>query len=529
MVFQMYQIFILVKNNEWKSIKKNTSKFKRWQSKNLFLYFFKTVAVKIARSLCMKKKIKILKITALLGLLLFRPYVLSAQSAVVSGLIGLDEALQAAARTVEANLAPRTEIAVYKISAEHEEISNYLCDDLNDIFVRNGKLLPLAREAALRAVDAEQKYQMSGLVSDASIVGIGHNLGAKVVITGTFDRYADFSQLRLRAIDVRSSRLVAAYTARIRNKDTVLLNITTPYVTAPLPKVSENVLAILNRGKDLYAEGKNDAAILEFDRALASDKNLGEALLYRGNAYSEKKDFDRAIADYTQAIRIDPNYVLAYNNRGITYYEKGLYDIAIMDYNQALRLNPNSADTYNNLGLAYFEKKDFDRAITDYTQSIRIDPNYALAYINRGNTYNEKGLLDIAIMDYNQALRLNPNLIESYYNRGLAYLKKKDFDLAITDFTQAILISPNNAAAYSMRGLTYFRMKGNIERAIADYNQALHLNPNDAIAHFNRGNSYFFKRDYGLAIIDFEATLRINPNHSGAKVWLENARLLQRR
>ena len=67
--------------------------------------------------------------------------------------------------------------------------------------------------AALASVDKEYQFQMSGMVSDASAVGIGHYLRAKVVLTGSFSRYAGFSQLRLRAIDVRSSQVLTLYTA----------------------------------------------------------------------------------------------------------------------------------------------------------------------------------------------------------------------------------------------------------------------------------------------------------------------------
>jgi tetratricopeptide (TPR) repeat protein len=440
----------------------------------------------------MKNVFNRLRFTAIFVALFFliMPFVLFAQSTEVSGLVGLDEGLQAAARAVELNVAPGTEIAVYKISTEHEEIGNYLCDELIDFFTRSRRLVPLAREAALRVVDTEQKYQMSGLVSDASAVGIGHSLGAKVVITGTFDRYADFSQLRLRAIDVRSSAQVAAYTARIRNRDTVLTNITAPYGTAPLPQVSENVLTYLNRGKDFYAESRYDSAIYEFDRALYSDNNLFEAYLFRGYAYIEKGFYDQAIADYTQAIRIDPNYANAYYNRGN----------------------------------AYNGKRDFDRAIADYTQAIRINPNYAYAYTNRGNVYQDgKNDYERAIADYTQAIRIDPNSSLAYFNRGLAYYNKKDYDRTIADCTQAIRINPNVADYFNERGRAYFNKK-DYDRAIADFTQAIRIDSNHEYAYFNLGSTYYNKKDYDRAIANFTQALRNNPNNESAKRWLDEAR-----
>jgi tetratricopeptide (TPR) repeat protein len=410
-------------------------------------------------------------------------------TSVVSGLLSLDDAIEAAAEAIEGRVANGSEIAVYKITASHDAIGDYLAEDLNDKISMRGNLIPLARGAALRNVDAEQQFQMSGMVSDASAVGIGHYLGAKVVITGTFDRYADFSQLRIRAIDVQTSALLYSYTARIHNGDRVLANITAPLGTIQAPRITENALDHLNRGKDLFAENKFDVAIAEFDKAITINRNLVEAYFYKGNAYSEKGDYDRAIVDYTQAIRLDPNKASAYYNRGVAYFYKG----------------------------------DYDRAIADYNQAIRLDPNYAWAYINRGNAYNRKSDYDRAIADYNQAIRLDPDDADAYINRGSAYGRKGDYDLAIADYTQAIRLNTNNADAYNYRGWTY-ALKGDYDQAITDASTSLRIRPNDANTLHTRGYAYLGKRDYDRAIADFEAALRIDPNLEEAKQDLEKAR-----
>jgi hypothetical protein len=93
---------------------------------------------------------------------------------------------------------------------------------------------------------------MSGLVSDESAVGIGHYLGAKIVVTGAFDRFANFSQFRIRAIDVESARILAMYSARIDNRDAILADVTQPLANTPSVAITENALARLNRGKDFF-------------------------------------------------------------------------------------------------------------------------------------------------------------------------------------------------------------------------------------------------------------------------------------
>ena len=364
----------------------------------------------------------------------------------LSDLISLDEAIQAAALEIEAKAPAGSEVAVAKITAAQTEIGDYLADELTARLSGQGKLVTLAREAALAAARTEQEFQMGGLVSDASAVGIGHYLEAKVVVSGTFDRYRDFSQLRLRAVDVETSR-VTVYSARIRNNDRALANITVPLKTTRLERISAQVLEYLNRGRDFLTAGLFDEAIGEFDRAIALDKGLAEAYFYRALAYSDKGDYDHAIADYTQTIRINPNRASAYYNRGLGYYYKNDYDRVIADLNEAIRIDPNDASAYYNRGLAYANKGDFDRAIADYTRAIRIDPNYAEAYYGRGLAYANKGDFDRAIADWETALRINPNDASAYYSRGLAYANKGDFDRAIADVEAVLRIAPNYSNA----------------------------------------------------------------------------------
>ena len=403
----------------------------------------------------------------------------------ISGLMSLDAAIDAAAQAIEGRVADGTEIAVYRITASRDEIGDFLSEELTDRFAMRGRLKPLAREAALNYVDTEHQFQMMGMVSDASAVGIGHYLGAKVVITGTFNQYADFSQLRLRAIDVRTSALLVSYTARLNNNDQILGNITAPFGPAVRGMgINEDALIHLNRGKDFFAEAKGEEAIREFDRVIAINRELPEAYFDRGLTSYRMFDPDRAIADFTQAIRLDANFVEAYYYRGMVYFDFVGLDQALADYDQAIRINPNFAAAYNGRGFVHFNRGDYDRAIVEFTQVIRLAPSDAIAYSTRGDMYNLKGDYDRAIADFTQAIRLDPHNTRWYSNLAYAYLSKGDYDLAITVFTQVIRLAPNEIWAYSSRGEAYYH-KGDYDRAIADWEMVLRIDPNDAATRWN--------------------------------------------
>jgi tetratricopeptide (TPR) repeat protein len=362
-----------------------------------------------------------------------------------SGLLSLDEAIESSAIAIESRITGGSEIAVYKIAAPDDKIGEYLAEGLNDKISMRGKLHPLAREVALVYAEAEHQFQMSGLVSDESAVGIGHYLGAKVVVSGTFSRFADFSQFRIRAVDVLTSSLLVSHTVRINNNDRILANISEQFSVMQAPRITENALDYLNRGKDLFAEGKFNKAIAEFDKALAINRDLSEAYFLRAYSYVEIGEYDMAIVDLTQAIRIDPNFSNAYSERGFAYYHKGNYDDALEDYNSAIRTNPNNSVAYNNRGSWYsMIMENYDRAIADYNQAIRLNSNYKNAYSNRGDVYIQTGNYDLAISDFNQALEIDSNFVPAYYNRGRAFFNKGDYDRAIADFEVVLHLDPSH-------------------------------------------------------------------------------------
>jgi tetratricopeptide (TPR) repeat protein len=206
-----------------------------------------------------------------------------------------------------------------------------------------------------------------------------------------------------------------------------------------------------------------------------------------GRASPEQSSvIDKAIADYTKAIQLDPNFVKTYNNRAIMYLFKGDTDRAFSDFSQIIQRFPNDGAAYFNRGHIYSDKKDYDRAIVDYTEAIRLTPNVpSWGYNSRGNAYQfGKGDYDHAIADYTQAIRIDP-INGPYYGRGRAYWFKKEYDQALLDLNQAIRLNPNGTEELTTRGTVYAVGKRDLNRAIADWEAVLRIDPNHKAAKEN--------------------------------------------
>jgi hypothetical protein len=176
----------------------------------------------------------------------------------VTGLMSLEEAVAGAATAVEARTQSGGKIALAKIASPLAALSDFLGGELESRFNAGGKLAVLVRGVTLDQVSAEQQFQMSGLVSDESAVSIGRFLGAQAVIAGEFSRFANFSQLSIRAVDVETAQVLAAYSVKIAPNDPVLAGVTAPLGPARGGAVSEAALEHLNLGKDYLAAGIPD-------------------------------------------------------------------------------------------------------------------------------------------------------------------------------------------------------------------------------------------------------------------------------
>ena len=186
-----------------------------------------------------------------------------------SSLVNFDHAIASAVAEISSKVQGRTEIVIVELAAPSEEISDFLTSELSALLVKSGNFIVLERGNALEVINALNiaNQMLGSLVSDTSAVGIGHYLGAKVVITGNFIPFASFSQLRLRVIDVRTAQLFAMPSSRVYPDDLVLANIMR-LDKSNLPSITENALVHYNRGTDLLRENKFDEAIRELDQAL---------------------------------------------------------------------------------------------------------------------------------------------------------------------------------------------------------------------------------------------------------------------
>jgi tetratricopeptide (TPR) repeat protein len=137
------------------------------------------------------------------------------------------------------------------------------------------------------------------------------------------------------------------------------------------------VIAYYNRGAALSVLGKTDAAMADYDRAIALDPLFAKPWYNRGIAFLTQNRIDRAVADFSRAIALDPTYADALNNRGVVYVYLKEYDAAVADFSRAIEARPGDPMAWANRGIAQMAGGAYKRALSDFDRALAIDPKDA--------------------------------------------------------------------------------------------------------------------------------------------------------
>jgi tetratricopeptide (TPR) repeat protein len=184
-----------------------------------------------------------------------------------------------------------------------------------------------------------------------------------------------------------------------------------------------------------------------------NDINTSVAYNNRGLAYSETGQQEAAIRDFEQAIAIFPAYAIAFSNRGLAYENMGKLDQALADFDKALDLKPGYGAAYNNRCYVRALLGRLSEALTDCQKALALEPKDAKTMDSMAFVYLKLGQYQQAIAQYNAALTLSPDLVESRYGRGLALIKSGDAS-GNNDVEAAVKVDPKIAARMAAVGLS---------------------------------------------------------------------------
>ena len=178
--------------------------------------------------------------------------------------------------------------------------------------------------------------------------------------------------------------------------------------------------------------------------------------------------------------------------------------------NQCLKADPGYLEAYSMRGSVRELLNDNDGALTDYSIYLEQFPDRSEVLMSRAILRYKIGFFDQAKEDFHRILVL-PSPSET---NSLLYKK----GMSVDDRNPVITMSPaGNHTSYVLNylGLTEAKLK-NYTQAKSHLDSAIRMNPTEPDYFVNRGLVKESMNDT-TAILDYQAALKLNPNHVLAK------------
>ncbi len=124
--------------------------------------------------------------------------------------------------------------------------------------------------------------------------------------------------------------------------------------------LAESVRGKVNRGNELFKQGKYEQALAAYQDALLDDPLNETALFNQGAAFYKLKKYKEALESFQKVVG-SKNLQLsakAFYNIGNCYFQQNKLQESIKAYKKSLELNPNDFDAKYNLELARAKLKE---------------------------------------------------------------------------------------------------------------------------------------------------------------------------
>lgn len=271
--------------------------------------------------------------------------------------------------------------------------------------------------------------------------------------------------------------------------------------THALAVTSRNAFAEDNLGMALLDEGRLDAAISCFKKALEIEPHRALAENDLGLALFDKGKLEEAIPHLETALAIQPGYVAANVNLGNVLFQSGRVDEAIARYQNALELSPDNVEANDYLACALAQKGQMSEAIPYFKKALEIQPNNVNAQANFGNVLLRMGQTSEAIVCYQKALAIRPDFA-AVRNKlcGIAWSLATHPESSMRNAGKAVelgeqldQISGGKNPEAAMTLAAAYGNAGRLSEAISTAQRALQL----AIAETNSALAGFLKSQVG--------------------------------
>ncbi len=248
------------------------------------------------------------------------------------------------------------------------------------------------------------------------------------------------------------------------------------------PEAESHVLAWVEQGLELLAEGDLEAAGELISRAVEADPTDPAALYAHGCLCMERSNFAGAVRFLRQALHAEPGFVQAWISLGDAQVLMRRWKQAVHSYRQATALDPDSAETFHSLAIALQQLGDAQEAEAAYRRVLQIEPDHMPALYGLGLLLLDADRAAEAVEPLQELIERPDAGSDAWYRLATCRLMLGRYEDAKADARKALDLDPMNGQAVELLGMALERT-GCLNDAVAQFELAVRLLPDNKSAH----------------------------------------------
>jgi tetratricopeptide (TPR) repeat protein len=190
------------------------------------------------------------------------------------------------------------------------------------------------------------------------------------------------------------------------------------------------------------------------------------------------------------------------NHRAYEAMARGDYKTGIRLYERIIAKSPENATALYHLGYAYGQMGDRDREVLLYEKAITLGYQSDQIFHNLGEAYLGLGQIERSIETFKQGLALNSKSADNHFGLARALQETLDFDQAEQELLTTIRLAPEVVEFREFLGLFYLE-RGQPHKAAEQFEHILEIDPNHAgarefLEHIINGDAFQKKASPGM-------------------------------
>ncbi len=216
---------------------------------------------------------------------------------------------------------------------------------------------------------------------------------------------------------------------------------------------------LIARGRQAFERRDYAAALADFREVLAQHPQFADLRHLSGVCLSFLGELEAALEEFDRALALNDAYIEAHLNRALTLNELGRYDEARESFEHAWQaerrdggafpapLSALLANAHARVGDLYLEGGAPEQAVAQYRLALGMRPHFVDIRNKLGRALFQLGELAEAEVELKATLADNPRFIAARVNLGLVYYRRGATEAAVREWEESLAASPDNPQA----------------------------------------------------------------------------------